>query len=898
LAVEACNRAGGSRRTTARRTLAVAAGLWLALVPAAASHGPGALPALKNVKPDPAEVAVLGRQHALQHARLRALEGIAHRRWLALSPPQRRERVQAADRETRQLNRQVGAKPRDDVGFWGDQKGSLFPLLDSAIHTTMLPTGDLLVFGREPLQPDGSTVNLGSASVFDPDTGRSHSVDPPPIPENGGKPAAIYCGAQAVLSDGRILVVGGNLGDKPGLAGLKYTFIFDPWTEKWQIGPQMSHGRWYPSIVKLPSGDILIMSGLDETGTSLDKNPTVDIFRPGIDDKATSLTPFPGGFREINNAVAPGGRHDQSLYPGLFTLPDGNVLLAGPGKEDSAILNTQIATDRGKPLGSAWTQLSTSPSEHYGAPAVLEPQMNSYGGSWKVLIVGGKVGLPGTQLGRRVTEEVDVNPAGSRRWKPAKSKERLKKSRYWPNNVLLPDGGMVVVGGGSGYSSGTINEYYVSRPAPAKLRQVELRRPGESTWRLGAAQLEWRTYHSTAALLTDGRIFSGGDDYHEGPDPFTPLPSSVRRDSAEFYWPPYLFNGNSCAPRPVIRAVGSGGPPADPRAPWATLAYGETFGIFSEHAKRGMKAVLVAPSAVTHSFNMNQRVVPLKVTGTVTAGGVNVQAPAAAGIAPPGWYMLFVVGGDGTPSVSRWVKLLPRDQASAQRGGAAPARVAGVWPKPHGRVCVNPDGTIPTATKATSGLSIERAAIRRPSGKLEVFARFGARATGTVRVTLRAGKRSKTFKTKISRHRISVLRTLPTSLAKSATGTVTIRYGGDARTQAQTARVLAARTAAGLTMQRPTLTAGRLRASGSISTRARGVVHLQLQFLDGDETTTVQVDARIAGGAWKFDGELSAGARSLISQRRGTLNAYALFSGYKRAGIRGEMRSSEVLGAR
>ena len=64
---------------------------------------------------------------------------------------------------------------------------------------------------------------------------------------------------------------------------------------------------------------------------------------------------------------------------------------------------------------------------------------------------------------------------------------------------------------------------------------------------------------------------------------------------------------------------------------------------------------MVRLGAVTHSVNMEQRYVPL----SFTAGGGNLTAtaPLNANIAPPGYYMLFVIGTDGVPSVASMVRV-------------------------------------------------------------------------------------------------------------------------------------------------------------------------------------------------------------------------------------------------
>jgi hypothetical protein len=113
-------------------------------------------------------------------------------------------------------------------------------------------------------------------------------------------------------------------------------------------------------------------------------------------------------------------------------------------------------------------------------------------------------------------------------------------------------------------------------------------------------------------------------------------------DVGEIYSPPYLFDGDQLAPRPLIED-----------APTA-VPYGAPFGIRVRDAAR---AVLVAPGATTHGADMNQRLVVLETLRTRDGVGVDVRAPSGPGAAPPGYYMLFVFDNAGTPSVARWVRV-------------------------------------------------------------------------------------------------------------------------------------------------------------------------------------------------------------------------------------------------
>jgi len=61
-------------------------------------------------------------------------------------------------------------------------------------------------------------------------------------------------------------------------------------------------------------------------------------------------------------------------------------------------------------------------------------------------------------------------------------------------------------------------------------------------------------------------------------------------------------------------------------------------------------------SAVTHGFNQNQRYVSCVITGR-TATEVRATAPPDGNIAPPGWYLLFLVDTDRVPSTGAWIRL-------------------------------------------------------------------------------------------------------------------------------------------------------------------------------------------------------------------------------------------------
>ena len=61
------------------------------------------------------------------------------------------------------------------------------------------------------------------------------------------------------------------------------------------------------------------------------------------------------------------------------------------------------------------------------------------------------------------------------------------------------------------------------------------------------------------------------------------------------------------------------------------------------------------PGAVTHSFNADQRLVGLSYELGVTPGTLTVTGPPGSAVAPPGWYMLFLIDTAGAVSVATFL---------------------------------------------------------------------------------------------------------------------------------------------------------------------------------------------------------------------------------------------------
>ncbi len=203
----------------------------------------------------------------------------------------------------------------------------------------------------------------------------------------------------------------------------------------------------------------------------------------------------------------------------------------------------------------------------------------------------------------------------------------------------------------------------------------------------------------------------------------------------------------------------------------------------------------------------------------------------------------------------------------------------------------------PTGGKFPAKLSLARARIDRSQGALDVLAPITARASGRVRVELHGAGRKFRFTQTIDSAdgRIRFRKRIPKAQAALGHGIVTITYAGDADTRPQTVRLRAASQPARLQLQRPRIVDGRLRASGTVSHSARGVVRVQLQYDHLGVTRTLAYRVPITAGKWALNQALSAADRAAIAARTGTVHSYTLFTGYLPRHVRGEMSSHQVL---
>ena len=294
-------------------------------------------------------------------------------------------------------------------------------------------------------------------------------------------------------------------------------------------------------------------------------------------------------------------QYTQSLYPYMFTLTNGKVLYAGSDEGYPPTRTLDVATE-------TWTTLDPNPVP--GGSAVMY-RLN------KVLKSGSIAS--GNVPSLSSTYVFDANQP-SIPWRQVGS---MNEPRTYHTLTSLPDGNVLVTSGVRTATSTSSQGAF----------SAEIWSPATETWtQLSSAQVK-RAYHSIALLLPDGRVLVSGS----GGDAAGLMTNEL---SAEIFSPPYLFKGA----RPTILTVP------------VNMGYGSTYTVSTPDAATISSVVLIRSGAVTHTFNNDQRYVPLTFAQN-GAGGLDIQIPSNPDSLPPGYYLLFIVNQNGVPSVAPFVRI-------------------------------------------------------------------------------------------------------------------------------------------------------------------------------------------------------------------------------------------------
>lgn len=483
-----------------------------------------------------------------------------------------------------------------------------------AVHAALLPQGKVLFFAGSGSSatrfaaPDFGSMADGifTSVVWDPSAAPPNNFfHPVTLTAPNGRPFDFFCGGDTLLADGRLLSAGGT-GHYNPFTGRNDASIFDPVAQKWSFAASMAHGRWYPTVITLGDGRALAATGLTEDFNN-PHNMTLEIYNPAQNN--WQLLHLPDGFPGL------------PLYAHLFQLADGRILFDGGRMDDDLQVDPCIIDLTNNPVHTLPVPgMEGGGMRNQSASVLLPPAQDQ-----RVMIMGG--GPAGKPNKTDAIDNVDIvdlkdpNP----HFVPASP---LNFPRLHLNAVLLPDHTVFVTGG-----SLKQEDQPLARLTP------EIYDPATDTWTPMAPSTVPRLYHSTAILLPDATVVSAGGNPEGGTHvQWDDDPEEEMR--LEVFSPPYLFRG----PRPTITA-----------AP-AQCTYGQAVPIQSPQSASIRWASLIRNGVTTHSFDGSQRLVDLDISSR-TGGVVTAKVPQNRNLAPPGWYMLFLVDNNGIPSVARWIQL-------------------------------------------------------------------------------------------------------------------------------------------------------------------------------------------------------------------------------------------------
>ncbi|MBA0798117.1 hypothetical protein Gohar_008744 [Gossypium harknessii] len=503
----------------------------------------------------------------------------------------------------------------------------------SAMHMQLLSNDRVVVFDRTDFGPSNLPLPKGKCRFDLNDTAlkqdcTAHSIEYDVL-SNKFRPLMVqtdvWCSSGAVTPNGDLVQTGGfNDGERK-------VRVFSPCSScDWQESNNgLAARRWYSTNHILPDGRQIIVGGRKQFNYEfVPKNIAAITFDLPFLFETTD--------REVEN----------NLYPFVFLNVDGNLFVFANNR---AILldyvkNKVVKRYQTIPGGDPRSYPSTGsavllPLKNLKASAIQAEVLVCGGapkGSYSQATQGEFIGALKTCARITIT---DPNP----KWVI----ETMPLARVMGDMILLPNGNVLLINGAGSGSAGwefgrnPVLNPVLYRPDNKIGTRFETHTPTKIP----------RMYHSTAALLRDGRVLVGGSNPHTYYN-FTSVlfPTEL---SLEAFCPPYLeakFNNL----RPTIVGPNS----------MSGISYGKTLTLEMEiRGKVEEKLVwitMVAPAFNTHSFSMNQRLLVLG-NDKITALGesrynIEVRTPRSGNLAPAGFYLLFVVHQD-IPSMGIWVKL-------------------------------------------------------------------------------------------------------------------------------------------------------------------------------------------------------------------------------------------------
>ena len=301
------------------------------------------------------------------------------------------------------------------------------------------------------------------------------------------------------------------------------------------------------------------------------------------------------------------------LYPFMFVLPNGKLFDAGP---DTTTRTFDLDTKQ-------WATVGTSPIDGHSA-VMYRPGKILKSGTWS------DPEFPGRAVTNRAAA-IDMT-AASPAWREVAP---MNYRRSYHTLTVLPDGKVLATGGQT--TTDGVDE-------TTGILGTEIWDPDTDTWTPTAV-----------------------------PPAPAPLPllgaAPARRPRAAGRRRRVRQRQEREERRDLLAALPLQGPaPDDHGAPDHASTTASRSTSSTPDAARIRSVSLVRMGSVTHNLDMDQRFIPLGVQAQ--SGSVRVDGPSNANVAPPGWYMVFLID-DERRAVGRQDR---EGRAGRRHGGAVGAR--------------------------------------------------------------------------------------------------------------------------------------------------------------------------------------------------------------------------------